>query len=352
MARRITVFGAYGHTARFIVAELRRRGWAPVLSSRDPARLAAVGEANGGAEIRPATIQEPVSLDRALAGAEAVVNCAGPFGETAPAVIEAALRAGVHYLDITGETLVAMATFERFADGGPSADAVRQAGTVVAPAVGFFGALGDLLATVALDDWPSADSIAIATALDSWRPTRGTRLAGARRAGRRVVFRDDRLAIRPAKQPQPQATWDFPAPVGRQEVLGEFSNVDVVTVSRHLRVRRIDTYINLAPISDVSDPDTPGPEPADESGRSAQTFLVDVVARRGTEARRAVASGRDIYAITAPIVVEAAERVLDGRAKASGVITAGEAFDARAFLEALAARRLSLTDGHAVARFD
>jgi hypothetical protein len=33
--RAVTVFGAYGHTGRFVVAELCRRGWAPILSGRD-----------------------------------------------------------------------------------------------------------------------------------------------------------------------------------------------------------------------------------------------------------------------------------------------------------------------------
>jgi hypothetical protein len=45
-----------------------------------------------------------------------------------------------------------------------------------------------------------------------------------------------------------------------------------------------------------------------------------------------VLSRSNIYAITAPIVVEAAERILDGRFKATGVAAAGEIFDAKDFL--------------------
>jgi short subunit dehydrogenase-like uncharacterized protein len=37
----VTVFGAYGHTGRFVVSELRKREWTPILSGRDPAKLAA-----------------------------------------------------------------------------------------------------------------------------------------------------------------------------------------------------------------------------------------------------------------------------------------------------------------------
>ncbi|WP_205413209.1 MULTISPECIES: hypothetical protein [Amycolatopsis] len=48
------------------------------------------------------------------------------------------------------------------------------------------------------------------------------------------------------------------------------------------------------------------------------------------------AAGRDIYAISAPLAVEAVERVLTGRTRAVGVVSAGAAFDAPEFLRALA----------------
>jgi hypothetical protein len=336
----IAVFGAYGHTGRFVVAELVRRGFTPLLSGRDEARLRDLAAAHGGLEVRPATIDDAGALDRAIAGAAVVINCAGPFAETAPAVLDAALRARVHYLDVTGETVVAMPTFER-ASRGPVADRVRDAGIVVAPAFGFYGALGDLLATAAMGDWTSADRLALAYALDSWKPTRGTRLAGQRRAGRRVLFQRGELSVLPAAAP-PRGTWEFPAPFGHQDVIGEFSSVDVVTASRHLGVPEIATYLNTAPLADLADPDTRGPEAADASGRSAQRFLVEAVVRRGGEERRAHAHGRDIYAITAPLVVEAIARIVAGRCTATGAISAGQAFDARDFLTALTPDHLTL----------
>lgn len=76
----------------------------------------------------------------------------------------------------------------------------------------------------------------------------------------------------------------------------------------------------------------PIPTAADESGRSDQAFLVDVVVRSGEAERRATAGGRDIYAVTAPLVAEALERVLAGRTKSAGVASAGEIFDASDFL--------------------
>jgi hypothetical protein len=54
--------------------------------------------------------------------------------------------------------------------------------------------------------------------------------------------------------------------------------------------------------------------------------------------RRASASGRDIYAVSAPLVVEAMERIVDGRVRASGALAPGQAFDAHEVLAALAER--------------
>jgi hypothetical protein len=82
--------------------------------------------------------------------------------------------------------------------------------------------------------------------------------------------------------------------------------------------------------------------PADERGRSSQIFVVDVVARRGRKERRVVARGQDIYAVTAPIVVEATQRVVASAAKTTGAVAAGEIFDARDFLRSLGPARVSV----------
>src|SRR5688500_2613509 len=107
--RVVAVFGAYGHTGRFVVSELRKRGLTPILSGRDPDKLAAFAAAHPGLDARPASIDDPASLDRAIAGAAAIINCAGPFLDTATPVIRAALRARVHYFDMAAEQGAAIA---------------------------------------------------------------------------------------------------------------------------------------------------------------------------------------------------------------------------------------------------
>jgi short subunit dehydrogenase-like uncharacterized protein len=327
--RSVAVFGASGHTGRFVVAELLRRGFSPVAIGRDAARLE--GFRDVGIEIKTASTDNRESLDRALAGVRAVINCAGPFLDTADQLVEAALRARIHYLDVTAEQASALATFEQF--GVLSA----KAGIVVVPAMGFYGGLADILATAAMGNWTSADEIRIAIALDSWRPTLGTRLTGERNTAQRVVVANGRLV--PLADPAPTASWTFPEPFGTQDVL-EVPLTEMILINRHLHVSQVHNYLNLAPLRDLGDAATPAPTPADESGRSAQTFLVDVVVRSGAVARRATVRGRDIYAVTAPLVVEATQRIVNGTVPTGGVFAPGAIFDARNFLQALAPKHL------------
>ncbi|MEV5546655.1 saccharopine dehydrogenase NADP-binding domain-containing protein [Streptomyces sp. NPDC052309] len=327
---RVAVYGAYGHTGRFVVAELRERGFTPVLSGRDAGKLKALASATG-LDARPASADDPASLDRALAGAAAVVNCAGPFATTAVPVIEAALRAGIPYVDVAAEIEANADTFAHFADRA------REAAAVIVPAMAFYGGLGDLLVTTAMGDWTAADEAHIAYGLSSWHPTAGTRAAGAvsrqRRDGRSVRYRNGRLEYH--QDDLPTLQWPFPAPLGPRAVIGEFTMADVVTVPSHLSIPEVRTYMAVEAARDIAAPDTPAPAAADERGRSGQTFLVDAVVRSGTSERRAVARGRDIYAVTAPLVVEALDRILTGRTRTTGVAAAGEIFDAPDFLRAL-----------------
>ncbi|MFD6415913.1 saccharopine dehydrogenase family protein [Streptomyces sp. NPDC060194] len=329
--QRVTVFGAYGHTGRFVVAELLARGFVPVLSGRDAEKLKAQAYGTDLA-VRPASVDDPAALDRALDGSAAVVNCAGPFATTAAPVVEAALRAGIPYLDVAAEIEANADTFAHFADRA------REAGAVVVPAMAFFGGLGDLLATAALGEWTAADEAHVAYGLSSWHPTAGTRVAGAvsreRRDGGRVRFTAGRLEY--VRGELPTQDWDFPAPLGRRPVLGEFTMADVVTLPSHLDIPEVRTYMSAEAARDLAAADTPAPVAADAAGRSDQTFVVDVRVRAGAAERRAVARGQDIYAVTAPLVVEALTRVLDGRTRAVGVVSAGEVFDAADFLRALA----------------
>jgi NAD(P)-dependent dehydrogenase (short-subunit alcohol dehydrogenase family) len=333
--RVVAVYGAAGHTGRFVVAELERRGFVPVAVARDEAKLAVSDFGARGVETRLASIDDPESLDRALSDVAAVINCAGPFGETAEPVAAAAVRRGIHYLDVTAEQPSAQATFERFHA------AARKRGVVVLPAMGFYGGLADLLVTAAAGEWDSVDDVRVVVALDSWQPTLGTRITGYRNTAARLTVVAGELRAIP--QPPTELVLELPEPFGRQPVV-ELSFSEVVVITRHLRVGRLHSYINQEPLRDLRDPTTPPPR-IDESGRSPQVFLLEARLQRGTQLRRAIVRGRDIYAVTAPLVCEAVARILAGSVRRTGAVAPGEAFDAPEFLAALSPQELTVEIG-------
>ena len=315
MDRYVLVYGAYGHTGRFVAAELLRQGLTPILSGRNPARLDTMAGQFPGLEARPATVDNSHSLQNAVRGAGLVVNCAGPFLDTAIPVAAAAVRAGAHYLDVTAEQAAVQEVYRAHQELEWRTD------VAVIPAMAFYGGLADLLATAAAADWETSDEITVAIGLDRWWPTEGTRNTGRRNTATRLVVDGGRLV--PAPSPAPLRDWEFPAPLGRQTVTGN-PFTEIITMAHHLAASRIDTYLTTAALQDIRNPATPAPPAVDEAGRSAQQFVVDVVVRRGEQERRISAAGRDIYAVTAPLVVEAARRLIDGRAKVQGASAPGE----------------------------
>jgi short subunit dehydrogenase-like uncharacterized protein len=324
----VAVFGATGHTGRFVVDELVQRGMVPVAVARNSRKLADAGFEARGITTRIASVDDSASLDAALHDVAAVINCAGPFLETSSALAAAAVRNGVHYLDVTAEQPSAQQTLTEFDDPA------REAGVLVLPAMGFYGGLADLLATAAIGDWDIVDDIRIGIALNSWHPTEGTRITGARNTAQRMVVTDGTLV--PLAQNAPAVSLDFPEPFGQQDAV-EVPFSEVVLLTRHLNIRQLRSYLNKSALQDIRDPNTPPPVAADDTGKSAQLFLVEVIASKDGKTRKVVAQGRDIYAFTAPLVCEAVARILQGEVReTSGANAPGAIFDARSFLRALA----------------
>ncbi len=261
-----------------------------------------------------ATADDPAALDRALLGAHAVINTAGPFAVTALPLIAAAERAGIPYVDVAAEIEANADTF------------ARGASIPVVPAMAFFGGLADLLVTAAMGDWTSADEVHVAYGLSGWQPSAGTLTAGQvshdRRGGRRLRYRDGELQHH--DEALPTLTWDFPA--GPRQVIAGFSMADIVTIPSHRQVSSVTSYMSTSAATGLATATT---------RQQPETFEVDVRVRQADKERRLTATGHDIYAATAPLAVEAVERLLTGRFKITGVASAAAMFDANDFLDAL-----------------
>ena len=84
---------------------------------RDSKRLRAAAQEHPLAEVRVAAVDDPASLEAALAGSGVVINCAGPFIDTSLPIVDVAIRSGVHYLDVAAEQSAVLRVFDRFRGG-------------------------------------------------------------------------------------------------------------------------------------------------------------------------------------------------------------------------------------------
>jgi len=94
-----------------------------------------------------------------LEDATAVLHCAGPFTRTAAPMVEACLRTGTHYLDITGEIDVFEAAHDRDSDA-------EEAGVMLLPGTGFDVVPTDCLAAHLHERLPDATELELAFEAD------------------------------------------------------------------------------------------------------------------------------------------------------------------------------------------
>ena len=146
MAGRIVVFGATGYTGRHTAERLVESGVRPVLAGRSVDRLRALGDELGGLEVAVADVGRPESVHELVGPGDVMVATVGPFGQWGDPAAEAAVAAGAHYLDSTGEPAFIRRVFEHF---GPRAE---SAGIGMVTAFGFDWVPGNLAAALALRD--------------------------------------------------------------------------------------------------------------------------------------------------------------------------------------------------------
>ena len=104
----VVVYGASGYTGRIVCEFLRDYGIPFVAAGRDGAKIKASMESNvAGIETADYEIAEVnhdlESLTELFTGAKVVLNMVGPFARFGHETVQAALAAGAHYTDTTGE---------------------------------------------------------------------------------------------------------------------------------------------------------------------------------------------------------------------------------------------------------
>ena len=142
--RRIVVFGATGYTGRFVAERLAAAGVRPALAGRDPAKLEALAERIGGAEVVKADVFRQNSVFEMAGDGDVVVSTVGPFMKWGEPAVRAVIAAKGIYIDSTGEPPFIRRVFEEF---GPAAE---RSGASLLTAMGYDFVPGVLAGALAL----------------------------------------------------------------------------------------------------------------------------------------------------------------------------------------------------------
>ena len=165
MSERILIYGSYGYTGDLITRLAVAEGAKPTLAGRSPDKLSSHASAHG-LRSKSFALDDASKVADAIHGFSVVLHCAGPFSRTARPMAEACMKAGAHYLDITGEIEV----FETMAalDGD-----AKRAGVMLMPGTGFDVVPSDCLAAHMKRRMPDAIELTLAFQAIG-RPSRGT----------------------------------------------------------------------------------------------------------------------------------------------------------------------------------
>ena len=156
----VIVYGASGYTGRLVCEYLREYNIPFIAAGRDEAKIKAAMDRNvAGIETADYEIvavnHDVESLTELFSGASVVCNMVGPFTKWGPAVVEACLAAGTHYLDTTGEQDWLITCDEKY-----GAD-FAAAGLLLFPGLAQMYTTGEIAAELCLET-PGLDTLDIA----------------------------------------------------------------------------------------------------------------------------------------------------------------------------------------------
>lgn len=345
----LTVYGATGYTGRLISQLLVARGVEFTIAGRSRERLESLSATLAASpsppgsrkpEIVVASLDDTAELDRLVGRSRVVLSCAGPFVRMGPPMIDACLRAGAHYLDITGEVRFMIETAARDAEA-------RARGVVVANAVGFDVVPSDFVVYLAAKELGGdVDSIELAMAAKKAKASGGTQRSIMN------VFSSQCLRLEGGRYiDEPVAavnkTFPFPAEFGDRNAvsapIGDLSTAPRTSGAKNVRtfmalppaagtVAKIANVVARAvlrgPVTELMEslipPSGEGPSLED---RKASRFAFFAEAVKGGRKARATITGADGYGLTAETAALAATVLMEPGYDRRGALSPMQAVD-------------------------
>lgn len=333
--RPVLVYGANGYTGRLLLDELRARGVPFWVGGRDALRVASVAK-QFGTPSRVFALDDAAAISKGLAGVQFLVNAAGPFLHTLRPLLTGCLRAGVHYLDVSGEV-------EPFEIAASSDGEAQRRSVMVMPGIGFDVVPSDCLAVHLASRLPGAERMELSISIPDLI-SRGSARTIAQHLGRPVYVR--RAGVLEPIWFRSTMRWvDFGK--GARLALGA-SWGDLVTAFHSTGISNIQVYFEASvgkapgmiaaqmlaalPMTEWARPVMEryvsrmpvGPEPEERSG---QRSVIVIDAWRGRRHARARLTTGEPYSVTAQVAARVIEHVLDGGWRA-GFQTPGRLFGA------------------------
>lgn len=354
----IVVYGISGYTGKLIAEYLTRYRLPFVAAGRSRERIeAALAEAPGEHRAQVAAVEhDEAALTRLLADARIVINVVGPFGQLGEPVVRAALAAGCHYLDTTGEPDYAIDMRDKYDR------AFAEKGLLLASGCSFMWTAGMIAAELALEA-PGIDSLEIVYAPRA-APTIASTLSFLRMCCLPQLHKQDG-----AMAPWPPFSLFDVAVPGRHMIHAALpwgGGIEPVWFERDARVRncqvltafpkgplmdfivgRVQEYHELAKtrsrreLEDVTNAwgMTIAQTPPKEIPQVNHT-IVSCWARGTASGKQIVLHTTSPYLQTGVLCAEAAQRILAGRLRAVGFQAPTAAFGHRELMAALAEQGL------------
>jgi short subunit dehydrogenase-like uncharacterized protein len=327
----ILLFGATGFTGRLTATALARRGASFAIAGRNRTKLEQLSQRIGGPEVHVARAGDVDSLVRALKDTRVLISCVGPFVELGDTAAQAAIQAGVNYLDSTGEAVFVNRLIEEF-------DAsARKQGLAMAPALGFDEVPADVGLSLAYEGFSEASAVVTYAA-----PTTASR--GTFRSSLQLMttygWRVDEGQLRMFRAADRERWAPMPPPLGvRRSVSAPMAIGRLAPL--HFEFESLDTFVTTGtvqrPLLKAGLPlltESLGvtslrkllwkiveqmPEgPTGDSRQRLWTVLVEV--RAQDKFRNIVIVGRDVYGLTAELLAAGAIVMSHDEYRASGVL--------------------------------
>jgi short subunit dehydrogenase-like uncharacterized protein len=313
------IYGANGYTGELIVRYAAERGLKPILAGRNAAKVEALAKQHS-LEFRAFALEETEKLESALHETAFVLHCAGLFSLTSKPMIEACLRTGRHYLDITGE----IAVFEQMASLDKKA---KETKIMIMPGVGFDVVPSDCLALHLKNRLPSATNLTLAFS-GLGGISHGTQATMTMNVGNGgAVRRNGEITSVPAAWKTREIDFGEFKKTGVTIPWGDVStayystgipNIEVYTIvpEDRLKLLKLSRYIGwllaTKPLQNYLQSKIPTGGPSDEDRKNGKTILWGEASDEQGNKVEARQIGVEGYTLTALASLKIAEKILAG----------------------------------------